>query len=148
MHHTSKTANTLIPHPNKHLQPHTCLLQEVCEGIRTENEEQAALQQQLEQQQEQLASAEAQHSAATAQLAALRLTALHGTPEKLLEQVSFSSNLMQFPITAILTSASLMCYGNTHVITTGTILFSLTHPATILVATVYGCCSAHKGRLM
>lgn len=135
MDHTSKAANPLIPHPKKHLQPHTCSLQEVCEGIRTENEEQAALQQQLEQQQEQLASAEAQHSAATAQLAALRLTALHGTPEKLLEQVHFSSNLIVFPTTAILASISFHSCGKMCVIASDTTI-SLTHPAMILIATV------------
>lgn len=63
------------------------MLQEVCKGIRTEREEQAALQQQYVQQQEQLQAADAQHSTAQANLAALRLTALHGTPDKLLEQV-------------------------------------------------------------
>ena len=62
---------------------------EICEGFRTEYEEEGILQQQLEQQQEQLTGAEAQHSSALAQLAALRLTALHGTPDKLLEQVCF-----------------------------------------------------------
>ncbi|KAL0052885.1 hypothetical protein WJX82_009195 [Trebouxia sp. C0006] len=62
-------------------------LQKVCEGLRVEGEEQAALQQQLEQQQAQLAAADEQHAAGLVQLAALRLTALDGTPDKLLEQV-------------------------------------------------------------
>ena len=69
--------------------------QEVCEGIRTEYEEQSTLQQQQEQQQEQLTAAEAQHSTALAQLAALRLTALHGMPDKLLEQVCSSQAVAQ-----------------------------------------------------
>jgi len=67
-------------------KPHTAL-QKVCEGLRVEGEEQAALQQQLEQQQAQLAAADEQHAAGLVQLAALRLTALDGTPDKLLEQV-------------------------------------------------------------
>ena len=62
--------------------------QKVCEGLRLEEEEQAALQQQLEQQQAQLTAADEQHTAATAQLALLRLTALDGSSDKLLEQVS------------------------------------------------------------
>ena len=63
-------------------------MQKVCEGLRIEGEEQGALQQQLEQQQAQLAAADEQHAAALKQMAALRLTALDGTPDKLLEQVS------------------------------------------------------------
>lgn len=62
-------------------------MQKVCEGLRVEGEEQAALQQQLEQQQAQLTAADEQHAAAQAHLASLRLTALDGTPDKLLEQV-------------------------------------------------------------
>ena len=62
-------------------------MQKVCEGLRTEAEEQTALQQQLEQQQSQLAAADQQHSEALAQLASLRLTALDGTADKLLQQV-------------------------------------------------------------
>lgn len=68
----------------------TCCLastQEVCEGLRVEGEEQIALQQQLEQQQAQLAAADEQHAAAEAQLTSLRLTALDGSSNKLLEQV-------------------------------------------------------------
>ena len=61
-------------------------MQSVCEGLRLENEEQIALQQQLEQQQSQLTAADQQHAEALAQLAALRLTALDGTSDKLLEQ--------------------------------------------------------------
>ena len=52
-----------------------------------EQEEQAALQQQLEQQQAQLVAADEQHVAAQAQLTSLRLTALDGSSDKLLEQV-------------------------------------------------------------
>lgn len=63
-------------------------MQKVCEGLRIEGEEQGALQQQLEQQQAQLAAADEQHAAALKQMAALRLTALDGTTDKLLEQVS------------------------------------------------------------
>lgn len=62
-------------------------MQKVCEGLRVEREEQAALQQQLEQQQAQLAAADEQHAAAQAQLTSLRLTALDGSSDKLLEQV-------------------------------------------------------------
>ena len=58
-----------------------------------ESEEQAALQQQLEQQQAQLAAADEQHAADLVQLAALRLTALDGTPDKLLEQVTHISHV-------------------------------------------------------
>ena len=61
-------------------------MQQVSEGLRLENEEQLALQQQLEQQQSQLTAADQQHAEALAQLAALRLTALDGTADKLLEQ--------------------------------------------------------------
>ena len=64
-------------------------MQEVCKGLRLEEEEQASLQQQLEQQQAQLTTADEQHAAALAQLATLRLTALDGSPDKLLEQVSW-----------------------------------------------------------
>lgn len=62
-------------------------MQEVCEGLRVEGEEQIALQQQLEQQQAQLVAADEQHVAAQAQLSSLRLTALDGSSSKLLEQV-------------------------------------------------------------
>ncbi len=74
------------------LKPRT-ILQKVCEGLRVEGEEQAALQHQLEQQQAQLAAADEQHAADLVQLAALRLTALDGTPDKLLEQVTHISHV-------------------------------------------------------
>lgn len=63
------------------------MTQDVCEGLRVEGEEQIALQQQLEQQQAQLLAADEQHVAAQAQLTSLRLTALDGSSNKLLEQV-------------------------------------------------------------
>lgn len=63
-------------------------MQKICEGLRVEGEEQLALQQQLEQQQAQLVAADEQHAAAQAQLTLLRLTALDGSSDKLLEQVS------------------------------------------------------------
>lgn len=63
-------------------------MQKVCEGLRVEEEEQVALQQQLEQQQAQLVAADEQHAAAQAQLTLLRLTALDGSSNKLLEQVT------------------------------------------------------------
>lgn len=67
-------------------------MQKVCEGLRVEREEQVALQQQLEQQQAQLVAADEQHAAAQAQLTALRLTALDGSPDKLLEQVGSTAH--------------------------------------------------------
>ena len=63
-------------------------MQKVCEGLRVEGEEQVALQQQLEQQQAQLVAADEQHAAAQAQLTSLRLAALDGSSDKLLEQVT------------------------------------------------------------
>lgn len=83
--------------------------QEVCEGIRTEYEEQATLQQQQVQQQEQLTAAEAQHSTALAQLAALRLTALHGMPDKLLEQVCSSQAVHNTSAIALLLGLICCC---------------------------------------
>ena len=87
------------------------MLQEVCEGIRSEREQQAALQQQYVQQQDQLAAAEAQHSSAQTNLAALRLTALHGTPDKLLEQVGLTVSDKPFDhrLAQLLTSMHI-CY--------------------------------------
>lgn len=67
-------------------------MQKVCEGLRVEGEEQVALQQQLEQQQAQLVAADEQHDAAEAQLTLLRLTALDGSSDKLLEQVSTAAH--------------------------------------------------------
>lgn len=64
-------------------------MQEVCKGLRLEQEEQASLQQQLEQQQAQLTAADEQHAAALAPLATLRLTVLDASSDKLLEQVSW-----------------------------------------------------------
>ncbi|KAL3157692.1 Intraflagellar transport protein 81 [Trebouxia sp. C0010 RCD-2024] len=71
------------------------VLQKVCEGLRVEREEQAALQQQMEQQQAQLAAADEQHAAAQAQLTSLRLTALDGSSDKLLEQVQQEVSRLQ-----------------------------------------------------
>lgn len=82
--HSLWTSTSLKAHP---------VLQKVCEGLRVEGEEQAALQQQLEQQQAQLAAADEQHAADLVQLAALRLTALDGTPDKLLKQVTYTSHV-------------------------------------------------------
>lgn len=69
-------------------------MQKVCEGLRVEGEEQVALHQQLEQQQAQLVAADELHAAAQAQLTLLRLTALDGSSDKLLEQVHISAHCL------------------------------------------------------
>ena len=67
---------------------HACPLQAACSELRKQQEQAALLDQQHAQQVAQLAAAEVQQTRAMAHLREVRLTAMDGTPSKLLEQVT------------------------------------------------------------
>ena len=67
---------------------HACPLQAACSELRKQQEQAALLDQQHAQQAAQLAAAEVQQTRAMAHLREVRLTAMDGTPSKLLEQVA------------------------------------------------------------